>query len=135
MIFSITKDERDIFTIIEEEASKLGYPDYVVGGFVRDRLLGRKTKDMDIVCVGDGIRLAEAVASRLIPIPRVVFYSRFGTAMFNHWDIEIEFVGARKESYRQDSRNPEVEIGSFEDGDGILTLWVGEPVIIRGNSG
>jgi len=115
MIFSITKDEREIFQIIEEESTKLGYPAYVVGGFVRDRLLGRRTKDMDIVCVGDGIKLAEAVASRLIPIPRVVFYSRFGTAMLNHWDVEIEFVGARKESYRQDSRNPEVEIGSFED--------------------
>ncbi len=115
MIFSIDKDEREIFTIIEEESQKLKYDTYVVGGFVRDRLLGRPTKDMDIVCVGNGITLAEAVASRLVPIPRVVFYSRFGTAMLKHWDIEVEFVGARKESYRQDSRNPEVEVGSFQD--------------------
>ncbi len=90
-------------------------PAYVVGGYVRDRLLARPTKDIDIVCVGDGIRLANEVASLLSPRPRVAFYSRFGTAMLRHRDMEIEFVGARKESYRADSRKPEVEQGTLED--------------------
>ncbi len=90
-------------------------PAYVVGGYVRDRLLARPTKDIDIVCVGDGIRLANAVASLLNPRPRVTVYSRFGTAMLKHQGMEIEFVGARKESYRADSRKPEVEPGTLED--------------------
>ncbi len=82
---------------------------------MRDRLLARPTKDIDIVCVGDGIQLAHAVAALLSPRPRVAFYSRFGTAMIRHKDIEIEFVGARKESYRADSRKPTVETGTLED--------------------
>lgn len=101
--------------LIEQAAADLEMPTYVVGGYVRDRLLGRPSKDMDIVCVGSGIKLAKAIASRLRPIPRVVTYQRFGTAMLKHKDLEIEFVGARKESYRTDSRKPTVENGSLED--------------------
>jgi tRNA nucleotidyltransferase/poly(A) polymerase len=86
-----------------------------VGGYVRDRLLARPSKDIDIVCVGDGIQLANEVASLLSPRPRVAFYSRFGTAMLKHHELEIEFVGARKESYRSDSRKPDVEQGSLAD--------------------
>lgn len=82
---------------------------------MRDRLLGRPSKDMDIVCVGNGIRLAEHLASRLRPIPRVAVYQRFGTAMVKYQDLEIEFVGARKESYRHDSRKPSVEEGTLAD--------------------
>jgi poly(A) polymerase len=115
MIFSIQAYEREIFRIISETAARLGYPVYVVGGYVRDRLLARPSKDMDIVCVGNGIRLAEEVAGRLHPIPRIAVYQRFGTAMLKHGDLEIEFVGARKESYRHDSRKPSVENGSLED--------------------
>lgn len=115
MIFSIQPYEREIFRIISETAARLGYPVYVVGGYVRDRLLARPSKDMDIVCVGNGIRLAEEVAGRLHPIPRIAVYQRFGTAMLKHGDLEIEFVGARKESYRHDSRKPSVENGSLED--------------------
>jgi len=88
---------------------------YVVGGYVRDRLLARASKDMDIVCVGSGIQLAKALAARLSPRPKVVVYQRFGTAMLRHGDLEIEFVGARKESYRSDSRKPTVENGTLED--------------------
>ncbi len=115
MIFNIKPHERDIFALIMQTAEKLGYPAYVVGGYVRDRLLNRPSKDMDIVCVGNGIRLAENVAGQLRPIPRVTVYKRFGTAMLKHRDLEIEFVGARRESYRHDSRKPSVEEGSLED--------------------
>lgn len=115
MVFNIKSDERKIFSLVSETAQELGYPAYVVGGYVRDRLLARTSKDVDIVCVGNGIRLAENVASKMRPIPRLVVYKRFGTAMLKHKDIEIEFVGARKESYRHDSRKPSVEDGSLED--------------------
>lgn len=115
MVFDIKPHEREIFNIIEQSAKDLGYPVYVVGGYVRDRLLGRLSKDMDIVCLGSGINLAQEVAGNLRPIPRVTVYSRFGTAMVRHGDMEIEFVGARKESYRFDSRKPTVEEGSLED--------------------
>lgn len=115
MIFAITEEEQRIFKIIQKAAISLGVPTFVVGGYVRDRLLARETKDLDIVCVGDGIRLASEVAGYLRPIPRVTVYKRFGTAMLRHLDREIEFVGARKESYRSDSRKPSVENGSLED--------------------
>ncbi len=115
MVFNIQAHERQIFRVVSEAAEGLGYPAYVVGGYVRDRLLARPSKDMDIVCVGDGIRLAQNVASHLHPIPRITVYKRFGTAMLKHQDMEIEFVGARKESYRHDSRKPKVEKGSLED--------------------
>lgn len=101
--------------MLKLSSEELGYPTYVVGGYVRDRLLARDSKDMDIVCVGSGIELAQNLASKLRPIPRLVVYSRYGTAMLRHKDLEIEFVGARKESYRQDSRKPSVENGSLED--------------------
>lgn len=115
MVFNINEHEREIFRLISESAKELNYPAYLVGGYVRDRLLARPSKDIDIVCVGSGIRLAQNVASQLRPIPRVVVYKRFGTAMLKHGDLELEFVGARKESYRSDSRKPTVEEGSLED--------------------
>jgi len=115
MVFNIQEHERKIFNQISQAAADLDYPVYVVGGYVRDRLLGRPSKDMDIVCVGSGIKLAENVASYLRPIPRVTVFRRFGTAMLKHKDLEVEFVGARKESYRADSRKPSVENGSLED--------------------
>lgn len=115
MVFDIQPHEREIFMIIEQVAKDLGYPSYVVGGYVRDRLLGRASKDLDIVCVGSGIELAREVANRLRPVPRITVYKRFGTAMIMHLGQEIEFVGARKESYRSDSRKPTIEIGNLED--------------------
>nr|HMU05177.1 HD domain-containing protein [Saprospiraceae bacterium] len=80
-----------------------------------DRLLARESKDLDVVCVGDGIALAEKLASKLRPYPHIAVYKRFGTAMIRHQDLEIEFVGARKESYQSDSRKPAVENGTLED--------------------
>jgi putative nucleotidyltransferase with HDIG domain len=115
VVFNIQEDVRKIFQVISETAEELNYPTYVVGGYVRDRLLNRPSTDIDIVCVGSGIRLAEHVAAKLRPIPRVTSYSRFGTSMLKHKEWEIEFVGARKESYRHDSRKPTVEDGSLQD--------------------
>jgi poly(A) polymerase len=114
-LFTIKDYERDIFTIVTKAAKDLGFPVYAVGGYVRDRLLDRPSKDIDIVCVGDGISLAQKVASLLTPVPFVAVYSRFGTAMIRHNNLEIEFVGARKESYQADSRKPAVENGTLQD--------------------
>lgn len=109
--------ERELFILnkIANAAKALGFPCYLIGGFVRDKLIGRPTKDADIVCLGDGILLAEKVASYFHPTPKVAFFKNFGTAQIKLSDIEIEFVGARKESYRSNSRKPEVEPGSLED--------------------
>ena len=115
MLFDINKEEREIFALMGKCAAELNYPSYVVGGYVRDRLLGLDSKDIDVVAVGSGIALAEQVASYLMPRPQVVVYRRFGTALIKHHGLEIEFVGARKESYRSDSRKPIVEDGSLED--------------------
>ncbi len=115
MLFNINEEERRLFQLIGAKARALGYPVYLVGGYVRDRLLSRPSKDVDVVCVGSGINLAQEVASALSPLPRITIYKRFGTAMIKHGDMEIEFVGARKESYRHDSRKPAVEEGSLED--------------------
>jgi poly(A) polymerase len=115
MTVQLTGIEQHIFEVVTRAARKLGYPAYVVGGFVRDRLLGRETKDIDVVCVGEGIRLAEEVASALTPKPKVSVFSRFGTAMLQYKALEVEFVGARKESYAADSRKPDVVAGTLED--------------------
>ncbi len=116
MVFNIEADERNILMEIGKVADKMQYPTFVVGGYVRDRILGRANKkDIDVVCVGSGIKLAEQVAEQLHPKPRLVVYRRFGTAMFRHKGMEIEFVGARKESYRKDSRKPAVEEGTLDD--------------------
>lgn len=103
-----------ILETIGRVAKERGQEAFVIGGFVRDTLLGREVKDIDIVCLGSGIELAQAVAKALGGLPVHVF-KRFGTAMINHEDYELEFVGARKESYRADSRKPTVEDGSLED--------------------
>lgn len=102
-----------IFSVIAEEAKELDYQAFVVGGYVRDILLKRKSKDIDIVVSGSGIELAEKIAARL-HIPVNVFRN-FGTAMIKYDGLEIEFVGARKESYRLDSRKPIVETGTLDD--------------------
>jgi putative nucleotidyltransferase with HDIG domain len=115
VLFTIQAHERKLFDLIAESARELGVSAYLVGGYVRDRLLGRPTKDVDIVCLGDGIQLAETMAAKLYPRPKIAVYSRFGTAMLRYEDIEVEFVGARKESYSSDSRKPEVAAGTLED--------------------
>lgn len=103
-----------VFKTVASEATRMGYETYVVGGFVRDLLLKRACKDIDFVCVGSGIQLAEAVANELGNVP-VSTFKNFGTAMIKFDDFDLEFVGARKESYRSDSRKPIVEDGTLED--------------------
>lgn len=115
MQISLTKQEQQIAALIEEAANKSGLAAYLIGGFVRDKLLGRPCKDMDIVCNGDGIHLARQVASLLPGNPKVSVFKHFGTAMIRVDDYEVEFVGARKESYASHSRKPAVEAGTLED--------------------
>ena len=106
----------EIFSVISEASKQLAIESYVIGGFVRDFFLKRgSAKDIDIVAVGSGIQLAEKVASLLPNKPKVQVFKTYGTAMLRYKDVEIEFVGARKESYTEDSRNPEVTEGSLED--------------------
>jgi poly(A) polymerase len=104
-----------VFEKIARAAAAMQMPCYLIGGFVRDKIIGRPTRDADIVCVGDGIQLAHKVADSLHPRPAVSFFKNFGTAQIKWEDWEVEFVGARKESYRAESRNPEVEPGTIED--------------------
>ena len=108
--------EHTIFKIISQAAQELNLECYVIGGFVRDILLKRDhKKDIDIVAVGSGIELALKV-SELIPFhPKVQVFKNYGTAMLRYDDIDVEFVGARKESYTHDSRNPIVENGTLKD--------------------
>ena len=104
-----------IFKIIAEQSAMLNAQAFVVGGYVRDIFLKRESKDIDVVVTGSGIELAKNVASQLGSHIPVNYFKNFGTAMIKYDDLEIEFVGARKESYRSDSRKPIVESGSLED--------------------
>lgn len=115
MEIAFTTGETAIFRKISGAAAGMDMPCYLIGGFVRDKIIGRPTKDADIVCLGDGIELAHAVAALFTPRPPVSFFKTFGTAQLKLKDFEIEFVGARKESYAHHSRKPEVEPGSLED--------------------
>jgi len=115
MRFSFNDIELQVADAVRQAAAKLNAPSYFVGGFVRDKILKRPSKDIDIVCVGDGIELAGEVAALLEIKLGVVEFKRFGTAMIKFQDVEIEFVGARKESYYEDSRKPDVESGTLED--------------------
>ncbi len=112
---NITSEELFILHLVGEAANELQYPTYAIGGFVRDLILNRSRKDIDIVCQGSGIDLAHLVAQKLPKKTKVSFFKNFGTAMFKYGGIEVEFVGARKESYRRDSRKPIVEDGTLED--------------------
>ena len=106
----------DIFRIISDSADELGIDSFVVGGFVRDLILDKTLKkDIDIMCIGSGIDLAKAVQKKINSKVKINIFKRYGTAMINHGDYQIEFVGSRKESYSKDSRNPSVESGNFMD--------------------
>lgn len=136
MKINCTKQELTILKKIARAAEALGMETYLIGGFVRDKILARPTKDIDIVCIGDGIELAKNAAKQFDPVPHVDVFKNFGTAHFivtlsNKNDssrasspviedaggevFDLEFVGARKESYRSDSRKPDVTPGTVED--------------------
>jgi poly(A) polymerase len=100
---------------IGQKAGEMGVSAWIIGGFVRDKILGRPTDEIDVVCVGDGIALAHAVADSFRPKPPVSYFKNFGTAQIKLPDLIVEFVGARRESYRAHSRKPEVEPGTLED--------------------
>jgi poly(A) polymerase len=110
--------DKELFVLkkVAHAAQELGMPCYLIGGFVRDKILGRPTKDADFVCVGDGLELAKQASEKFNPLPKVNYFKNFGTAHFKLPDgFDLEFVGARKESYRSHSRNPEVEPGTIID--------------------
>lgn len=115
MTIQFSDKEEAIFKKIGAVADALNVPCYLIGGFVRDKVIGRNTKDADIVCLGDGIALAHSFANELTPKPVVAYFKNFGTAQIKLDDFEIEFVGARKESYQQNSRKPQVEQGTLAD--------------------
>lgn len=134
MDINCSEKELFIFKKIANAAEELGMDAYLIGGFVRDKIVGRETKDADVVCVGDGIRLAKEVARRFNPAPQVSVFKTYGTAHIKIRDsnneespkiarvsrdsegtFDLEFVGARKESYKYHSRNPEVSPGTLED--------------------
>jgi len=116
MDINCTKEELSLLKKVAKAAEALGVETYLVGGFVRDKILGRETKDADFVCVGDGISLAKETAKQFSPVPHIDIFKNFGTAHFKtSGDFDLEFVGARKESYRSDSRKPDVEAGTIED--------------------
>ena len=108
--------EHPIFKTISKVSKELNIESFVIGGYVRDHLLNRgNSKDIDIVTVGNGIQLAKEVSRSLTENPKVSVFKTYGTAMLKTGSIELEFVGARKESYHKDSRNPAVEDGTIED--------------------
>ncbi|HQV61096.1 MAG TPA: HD domain-containing protein [Chitinophagaceae bacterium] len=116
MDINCTKEELELLKKVATAAETLGMEAYLIGGFVRDKILGRETKDADFVCVGDAIDLAKEVAKKFRPQPHVDYFKNFGTAHFRlENEFDIEFVGARKESYRFDSRKPEVVPGTVKD--------------------
>ena len=115
MLASHPKIDLPILHLVGEEADRLGLECYVIGGYVRDIFLHRESTDIDVVVVGSGIALAQAVAKRLGKKAHLSIFKTYGTAQVKRGDIELEFVGARRESYQHDSRNPIVEDGTLED--------------------
>ena len=109
------KLKHKIFEYISEVASEMNQETFVIGGFVRDLYLNRPSKDIDVVTLGSGIDLAERVARKFKPRPKVTVFKNFGTAQLKYRNFKLEFVGARKESYRSDSRKPIVENGTLAD--------------------
>lgn len=107
--------DNKIFKTVADQAKKLDLETYVIGGFVRDIILERPSKDLDFVTIGSGIDLAQNVARQLNPKLKVSIFKTFGTAQFKYNGVELEFVGARKESYNRKSRKPTIESGTIVD--------------------
>ena len=115
-MYNLEALKKPIFKIISDCSESLNVSSYVIGGYVRDIIhSGKKSNDIDIVAIGDGIELAKVVSNALPNKPKVSVYKTYGTAMICHNNINLEFVGARRESYQKNSRNPKVFTGSIED--------------------
>ena len=115
MQLTFSQEEERIIQLVGQEADRLGVPCYLVGGFVRDKLLQRSCKDIDFVCVGDALQLAQSVAHTSGDSTPVSLFKHFGTAHIRIHEFDVEFVGARKESYAHHTRKPEVEPGTLQD--------------------
>jgi len=115
LLLNSSPTEEYIYQVLSKAAKELECQTYLVGGYVRDKILGRRSKDVDVVCVGDGIALAGRVNQLLGNGQPVVVYKNFGTAALRYKDVELEFVGARKESYSRESRKPSVIAGTLYD--------------------
>lgn len=115
MIITDKKIENPMLKMVGAEADRLGLECYVIGGYVRDMFLHRESTDIDVVVVGSGISLAEAVAKKLGKGAHLSVFKTYGTAQVKRGDLELEFVGARRESYTRDSRNPIVEDGTLQE--------------------
>ncbi|MFN5357934.1 MAG: hypothetical protein ACK5BK_03835 [Bacteroidota bacterium] len=115
MNLTFTKEEIEIISNTAKAASKLKMEAFVVGGFVRDKILNRPCMDIDIVCLGDANELALELSKQYSFEPKVSWFKNYGTAHVRIGDYDVEFVGARKESYLQHSRNPIVEAGTLQD--------------------
>ena len=115
MIITDKKIENPMLKMVGAEADRLGLECYVIGGYVRDLFLHRESTDIDVVVVGSGISLAEAVAKKLGKGAHLSVFKTYGTAQVKRGDLELEFVGARRESYTRDSRNPIVEDGTLQE--------------------
>lgn len=110
-----TDSELQLLQDMSDTAARLDVEAYVIGGFVRDKILNRYNKDIDVVCLGDGIGFAGELAATIAPHAKVTIFKTYGTAHFRYNDMDLEFVGARKESYSKESRNPVVSPGTLED--------------------
>ncbi|TXH21035.1 MAG: HD domain-containing protein [Chitinophagaceae bacterium] len=115
MDIELNHREQDIINHVAKAVALVQQESYLIGGFVRDKILNRPTTDADIVCLGDCLTLAKAVAQQFSPVPEVNYFKNFGTAHIHTQKFDIEFVTARKESYEQHSRNPIVEVGTIKD--------------------
>ena len=115
MKLDYSEDELVLFRKLAAASKKLGVESYIIGGYVRDKIIGRNTKDIDVVCVGDGIALAKETAKQFGKSVQVNIFKTYGTAQIKFDETEIEFVGARKESYHTDSRNPSIMAGTLND--------------------
>jgi len=113
--FHLSQSEEEIIGVVAQCAREMKAEAYLIGGYVRDKLLNRVSTDIDITVLGSGITLAEKVVAHFHPKASLAVYKNFGTALIKHEDFNVEFVGARKESYRADSRKPIVENGTLED--------------------
>ncbi|TRX66111.1 CCA tRNA nucleotidyltransferase [Carboxylicivirga sp. M1479] len=121
-----------VFHTIRDVSEEMSMPAYVIGGFVRDLYLNRPSKDIDVVVLGSGIELAEKVAKKLGGL-RLTVFKNFGTAMLRYRDLEVEFVGARKESYQRNSRKPIVEDGTLEDDQNRRDFTINALALSLGN--